>query len=352
MRALTRQISDYSAQKNAAGWRVIFAALLSASLGCAHVAFAESIVDVKDNTDYLGSDYKSFAPAGNDRYACVAACKSDGACKAFTYTRPGVKGPQAMCFLKNAKPAPTTNNCCISGTKTDIVGPHIIVGPEASANDGLDYPGNDYKRLLTSAPNAQECANFCRLDSGCKAYTYVKPGWQGPAGVCYLKNAIPPSTNNACCVSGVKTPDTGLKTALVRGSLPQPNWGACSDSGALDVLKILCSTNLIPGMTCQAPGPQAKCANYTRQLPVGAGVADFLIAAAPPVQSFANYADYGAARRLARRRCALCANCHRISLGRPERSANRWSPAGLDPIFSERSRSSKLLDTRISILRH
>ncbi|MDH5739037.1 MAG: PAN domain-containing protein [Nitrospira sp.] len=281
-----------------------------------------------------------------------------------------------MCFLKNAKPAPRTDNCCISGVKTDIVGPHIIAGPAASANEGLDYPGNDYKRLLTSVPDPQECANFCRQDIGCKAYTYVKPGAQGPAGVCYLKNSIPPSTNNACCVSGVKsyppnaldevsfeakidlpgadyasiplskpdpftcayacrqdakcraytfvspqggqpakcflknaapakknssccvsgmkTPDTGLKTALVRGAAPKPNWGQCPKVGALDVLDKLCSTNLIPGMTCKAPGPQAKCADYTRQIPVGAGVTDFLVTAAPPVQSFNNYEPYGA----------------------------------------------------------
>lgn len=69
------------------------------------------------NTDRPGRDYRSFPLQGADYRLCEKACEADSACKAFTYTNPGVKGPAPMCFLKSAAPPKTANTCCISGIK-------------------------------------------------------------------------------------------------------------------------------------------------------------------------------------------------------------------------------------------
>jgi hypothetical protein len=68
-------------------------------------------------TDRMGSDYRGFALVQPDPQLCRRACEGDAHCKAFTFVREGLKGPQAMCFLKNAIPAPRRDDCCTSGAK-------------------------------------------------------------------------------------------------------------------------------------------------------------------------------------------------------------------------------------------
>ena len=47
--------------------------------------------------------------------SCEAACKADGKCRAWTYTRPGYAGAAARCYLKNRLTRPRRKPCCISG---------------------------------------------------------------------------------------------------------------------------------------------------------------------------------------------------------------------------------------------
>jgi hypothetical protein len=68
-----------------------------------------------NNVNYPGSDYRNFVPEG--WHACESACWDDRNCKAWTYVRPNVQGPQARCWLKNAVPRPVADNNCISGAK-------------------------------------------------------------------------------------------------------------------------------------------------------------------------------------------------------------------------------------------
>jgi hypothetical protein len=79
----------------------------------------------------------------------------------------------------------------------------------AQSNDyriepGIDRPGAD---VDVSASGSQEaCAQRCRGDRRCIAFTFVLPTTiQGPEGRCWLKAAVPPSRQAACCVSGVST---------------------------------------------------------------------------------------------------------------------------------------------------
>jgi PAN domain len=64
----------------------------------------------------------------------------------------------------------------------------------------FDQPGGDYTNF--EAASWFVCRNSCGGDSRCRAWTWVKPDIQGPAGRCWLKDRTPPLVRNACCNSG------------------------------------------------------------------------------------------------------------------------------------------------------
>lgn len=70
----------------------------------------------------------------------------------------------------------------------------------AAAVDGTNLPGSDYANF--AAPSAFVCRTSCGGDARCQAYTWVKPGVQGPEGHCWLKNAEPDIVKDNCCDSG------------------------------------------------------------------------------------------------------------------------------------------------------
>jgi PAN domain len=78
----------------------------------------------------------------------------------------------------------------------------ILLSLPASAVDGFDLPGSDYANF--SASSAFVCRNTCGGDSKCQAWTWVKPGFQGPTGRCYLKDKLPTLVRNNCCNSGAR----------------------------------------------------------------------------------------------------------------------------------------------------
>ncbi len=70
----------------------------------------------------------------------------------------------------------------------------------AYAVDGTNLPGRDYANF--DAPSALLCRHTCGGESRCQAYTWVKPGIQGPNGHCWLKHSEPDIVKDACCDSG------------------------------------------------------------------------------------------------------------------------------------------------------
>lgn len=74
----------------------------------------------------------------------------------------------------------------------------------AQLEENTDLQGMDYKNFDLSSPDPNLCAQECYNDSQCKAFTYVKPGCQGPNARCWLKNGVPAATSNECAISGVK----------------------------------------------------------------------------------------------------------------------------------------------------
>ena len=76
------------------------------------------------------------------------------------------------------------------------------MGGSAKMEVGTNRSGGDYTNR--DLPDAQACQTACTNDVQCKSWTWVKPGVQGPAAKCWLKNVVPPATRDDCCSSGMK----------------------------------------------------------------------------------------------------------------------------------------------------
>jgi len=217
------------------------------------------------NVDRPGSDYRSFDLPSPSPEMCQSTCMNEPTCVAFTYVNPGVQGPNPRCWLKNAVPAPVPQSCCVSGTKyggatpppspseppppaaapppppppppssgwqgTPPPAPAPAPPPPSSEWRGTppppppasgwrgtpttpvparqwepntDRPGSDYRSFDLREPRPELCRDACWGEAQCRAFTYVRPGVQGPHARCWLKNVVPPARPNDCCLSGMK----------------------------------------------------------------------------------------------------------------------------------------------------
>lgn len=75
-----------------------------------------------------------------------------------------------------------------------------LFASSAFAVDGTNLPGHDYANF--DAPSPLVCRTTCGGESRCQAYTWVKPGIQGPHGRCWLKHTLPEIVKDPCCDSG------------------------------------------------------------------------------------------------------------------------------------------------------
>jgi hypothetical protein len=78
---------------------------------------------MENDTDRVGNDIYGFNVAQADPTMCQAACAVNSQCAAWTYVKPGVKGPLPRCYLKSPAPAPARNNCCVSGVNAGMSAP-------------------------------------------------------------------------------------------------------------------------------------------------------------------------------------------------------------------------------------
>ena len=69
--------------------------------------------------------------------------------------------------------------------------------------DNIDRPGWDYSNFNLNNPRAILCQWSCQKDRRCRAWTYVKPGIQGPTAHCWLKYRVPAQVRSNCCDSGI-----------------------------------------------------------------------------------------------------------------------------------------------------
>ncbi len=189
-------------------------------------------VGMENNIDRPGMDYKDFDLSSPNPNLCEKACADDPNCKAFTYVRPGYQGQSARCWLKSGIPdTAVPAECCISGKKTEVGAP---VGME----NNIDRPGMDYKDFDLASPNPNLCEKACAEDPNCKAFTYVRPGYQGQSARCWLKSGVPDATSNACCISGKKNEggssgDSGLENNIDRPGMDYKDVDLASPNPSL-----------------------------------------------------------------------------------------------------------------------
>ena len=92
--------------------------------------------------------------------------------------------------------------------------------------DGVNRAGSDYRNFSLQRPDPRLCREACARESRCKAYTYVKPGFQGPAARCWLKYVVPPPSREKACVSGVKTRRPEAETGRAGTSVAESRPGS------------------------------------------------------------------------------------------------------------------------------
>ncbi len=111
--------------------------------------------------------------------------------------------------------------------------PVRVPGPAGvTAEPNVDRPGLDYRRLAMPGQAPADCRRACLADPRCRAYTYVRPGFQGRRAWCWLKHGVPRPVERRCCVSGVKTgragpgPWPGQRPGFQRRCPPGQYWNA------------------------------------------------------------------------------------------------------------------------------
>lgn len=156
------------------------------------------------DTDRPGGDYGTPQPTSTP-YDCAQMCSRDSTCYSYSWIKPSSPGRPGACYLKDQIVPEQTNVCCISGQKISTPATPL---PTPTPSDittevGVDRSGGDYYSYV-GRMDANACATSCFNDRArCRAYTWVRPGTQGPNAVCYMKNTVPAPRADGCCTSGV-----------------------------------------------------------------------------------------------------------------------------------------------------
>jgi hypothetical protein len=149
--------------------------------------------------DRRGDDYLKFEVKTGDPALCATRCERDARCRAWSFSYPRTASVSAMCALISQVPALEVNNFCVSGVRGAGV-----VEPKGPVEFSIDRLGGDYRNIEVPADSADAaCKAACDGDKRCRAWTYVRPGYIGPAPGCYLKDRITRPRHKPCCISGV-----------------------------------------------------------------------------------------------------------------------------------------------------
>ncbi len=92
-------------------------------------------------------------------------------------------------------------------TSSDAVKPiyyDSYTAPALTVEFDRDRPGGDYHNFVMHRGSELQCQDACVKDRRCRAWTYVKPGFQGRKGRCWLKSVQPRAVRSNCCISGTK----------------------------------------------------------------------------------------------------------------------------------------------------
>ncbi|MEZ5787779.1 MAG: PAN domain-containing protein [Xanthobacteraceae bacterium] len=149
--------------------------------------------------DRPGGDYSSFSVRSGDPAVCAARCEREGRCRAWSFVYP-TSQRGAVCWLKSHVSPRVEDGCCVSGVR----GAGVIAPRDTRREYGIDRSGGDYRSFEVQAdPTGRSCLRACEADGRCRAWTYARPGYFGPAARCYLKDRVRPPRRRPCCISGV-----------------------------------------------------------------------------------------------------------------------------------------------------
>jgi hypothetical protein len=190
-------ITIVCAAKKGSRKRAMRACLLIAGLSMCLVGMIASTAGAQVGFDRPGGDYASAPSRTGDPAQCAARCERDTRCRAWAFSYPLTEQQTAVCWLKSRVPPRVPAACCVSGVR----GIGVIEPRRGLIEFGFDRYGGDYRQFdTTSDPHGKSCEHACETDAGCRAWTYVRPGYVGNSAVCYLITRPQPKP---CCISGV-----------------------------------------------------------------------------------------------------------------------------------------------------
>jgi hypothetical protein len=91
---------------------------------------------------------------------------------------------------------------------------------DRSMEPSTDRPGGDMQQFDLPRPDPRLCQERCVETEGCRAWTFVKPGWQARNARCWLKASTPEPQEHACCISGLNPPGIPEKKSTGAAAAP------------------------------------------------------------------------------------------------------------------------------------
>lgn len=98
----------------------------------------EGSTTIQENTNLPGHDYRAEDLDDAQPTSCARICLRDPQCRAWTAVKPGGQSPRMRCWLKDAVPRPTHDQCCTSGvTRQRVSDTDSRAAPSKSWRQGL-----------------------------------------------------------------------------------------------------------------------------------------------------------------------------------------------------------------------
>jgi hypothetical protein len=184
---------------------LVFAAITLSGLVTIGPAGAEVEREMANGINIPGGDIASFALQDPDPAFCRQACDQNAQCRAWTFVKPGVQGSQAMCWIKGTIGGGQVDPNTISGIKPNAGGPVPGGARVASSMSlGINLPGSDLTSLVLPRSDPALCQAACDANGQCRAWSFVKPGVQGPQATCWLKTVAPRAVSDDNVISGLR----------------------------------------------------------------------------------------------------------------------------------------------------
>ena len=173
----------------------VIVAVLTSAAGAGIVS-----ISARAGYDRPGGDYAAAPVANGDPSVCATRCERDKSCRSWSFSYPSTSGGPAMCRLKREVMPRVKSSCCVSGVRgAGVIEPHL-----GELEYSMDRDGGDYRSFeVTPDPRGKPCAETCRAEKHCRAWTYRRPGYGAAGARCYLKDVIKPPRHRPCCISGV-----------------------------------------------------------------------------------------------------------------------------------------------------